>query len=626
MKQGMKTFRWGSTIALACAALVGLVTACNTHPVEIALATDRVSVNKDKSVDAAAEVDILWVIDNSGSMCDAQESLRSNFDAFIDEIANRNIDFHIGVTTTHMDAISQEKVARPGHLQSMPQPDPAVNEKCVGEPGTSASGTDGYSAFRQNLELAVSCTKSPSEWEHLLDVTNEEIECHLNQDCNGEDAASWELFPTASDGTQPYGGMPKADSPYKDIPKVLRADDYRTSDGAIDVAKLEQDFACMSMVGTRGYWVEKGLSAAKKAVSPDMTGGPYDPESDNPPDAPNHGLLRQNSNFAMIFVTDENDCSHDGSLDEGTACGDSVCEFAQNPNLQDSPMLSTEKLADDFLENLRESKARDDNFDGDGIVLASFHGRWKRFGEDTDYPEGQPMRPEECTPDLTAEPAEEKLKAHSCQTQWGAAFSGDRYDRWLRNFPQANIFPKPDSDPNKPLDGLMCAPENIPGELKDLGDTIAGSVSECITDVPYECEQADECPDFMFGGGTPSCVQFGQSDQSYCESGVQVRLYPAEGSEKTADDVEAHPYCIPDSFNSSVTPGGCVISRDRYSLETCGGLDSAIDLVWSSDTPYEDLIGYEVEMVYALVPREDDSDNSAANNSTANNSSADAGN
>ncbi len=47
-----------------------------------------------------AKLDILWVIDNSGSMGNDQEALGNNFDAFISEFVNKNIDFQMAITTT----------------------------------------------------------------------------------------------------------------------------------------------------------------------------------------------------------------------------------------------------------------------------------------------------------------------------------------------------------------------------------------------------------------------------------------------------------------------------------------------------------------------------------------------
>jgi hypothetical protein len=47
-----------------------------------------------------AKVDILWVMDNSGSMGDEQEALASNFNTFINNFLERDVDFQMAVTTT----------------------------------------------------------------------------------------------------------------------------------------------------------------------------------------------------------------------------------------------------------------------------------------------------------------------------------------------------------------------------------------------------------------------------------------------------------------------------------------------------------------------------------------------
>ncbi len=46
------------------------------------------------------EVDILWVIDNSGSMADEQAKLAENFPAFMEFFLESGLDYHIGVTST----------------------------------------------------------------------------------------------------------------------------------------------------------------------------------------------------------------------------------------------------------------------------------------------------------------------------------------------------------------------------------------------------------------------------------------------------------------------------------------------------------------------------------------------
>ncbi len=50
--------------------------------------------------EAVRAVDILWVVDNSGSMAQEQEKLRANFRQFIKFLNDNNVDFHIGVVTT----------------------------------------------------------------------------------------------------------------------------------------------------------------------------------------------------------------------------------------------------------------------------------------------------------------------------------------------------------------------------------------------------------------------------------------------------------------------------------------------------------------------------------------------
>src|SRR5688500_11827035 len=51
--------------------------------------------------------DILFVVDNSGSMADEQEILAANFDAFINQIAGAG-NYQIGIVTTDLDSQNGE--------------------------------------------------------------------------------------------------------------------------------------------------------------------------------------------------------------------------------------------------------------------------------------------------------------------------------------------------------------------------------------------------------------------------------------------------------------------------------------------------------------------------------------
>ncbi|HMV66803.1 MAG TPA: hypothetical protein PKA64_08135 [Myxococcota bacterium] len=50
------------------------------------------------------EVDILWVIDNSGSMSEEQKKLKDNFGEFIKFFVDSGLDWHIGIVSTDTDA------------------------------------------------------------------------------------------------------------------------------------------------------------------------------------------------------------------------------------------------------------------------------------------------------------------------------------------------------------------------------------------------------------------------------------------------------------------------------------------------------------------------------------------
>ena len=46
------------------------------------------------------KIDILWVIDNSGSMQTSQANVQANFQSFISEFEAKGLDFQMAVTTT----------------------------------------------------------------------------------------------------------------------------------------------------------------------------------------------------------------------------------------------------------------------------------------------------------------------------------------------------------------------------------------------------------------------------------------------------------------------------------------------------------------------------------------------
>lgn len=55
---------------------------------------------KQEAVLVSKKIDVLWVIDNSGSMKTSQDNLASNFQSFINKFDQQKYDFHMAVTTT----------------------------------------------------------------------------------------------------------------------------------------------------------------------------------------------------------------------------------------------------------------------------------------------------------------------------------------------------------------------------------------------------------------------------------------------------------------------------------------------------------------------------------------------
>ncbi|HSP77466.1 MAG TPA: choice-of-anchor D domain-containing protein [Myxococcaceae bacterium] len=61
-----------------------------------------------------ARVDVLFLVDNSGSMMDEQQSLGQNFAAFLSHAAEAGVDYHVAVTTTGLEASSGGWAVCPG--------------------------------------------------------------------------------------------------------------------------------------------------------------------------------------------------------------------------------------------------------------------------------------------------------------------------------------------------------------------------------------------------------------------------------------------------------------------------------------------------------------------------------
>ena len=106
---------------LAGAVVLGMVTlGCNRVPVDGVVDDLTVTVEGGLSNTAPVKLDILWVVDNSSSMCEEQNSLAANVQRFLDKFAQFNADLHMAVVTTN--AITESDAGRFHH--ELPPPFP----------------------------------------------------------------------------------------------------------------------------------------------------------------------------------------------------------------------------------------------------------------------------------------------------------------------------------------------------------------------------------------------------------------------------------------------------------------------------------------------------------------------
>lgn len=96
---------------------------------------------------AAAKIDVLWVVDNSSSMAEEQASLGRSFQIFIDNLINSGVDYHIAVTST--DASDQGKLHKGGT-------NPAVIDPQISNP---------QATFLQNVTVGISGAREEKAFE-----------------------------------------------------------------------------------------------------------------------------------------------------------------------------------------------------------------------------------------------------------------------------------------------------------------------------------------------------------------------------------------------------------------------------------------------------------------------------
>jgi hypothetical protein len=249
----MSRLKLGSTLTLLASAMaLTMVSGCLEHPlkpVELEKGSEedvslQLTVNKD--------VDVLFIIDNSGSMGEEQANLGANFPSFIDVLEKKGVEanYRIGVTTSDNG-----------------------NPWCPIGTTTPEGG---------KLVLS-SCTTRLGDFLFGADVDVQDLAC--NDICN-LDAAALEILPTTTDEDDTPSPRPWLENieGKKNIP---------------DTTSMSEAFACFGPQGVNGCGFESQLESMYLALTRAQTNTEA-----------SYGFLRASAILAIVIVSDEADCSY----------------------------------------------------------------------------------------------------------------------------------------------------------------------------------------------------------------------------------------------------------------------------------------------------------------------------
>lgn len=210
----------------------------------------EVIARKMAPVTPSSPVDILFVVDNSPSMSPKQKALASNISALIQKLEKNKLNYHIGVVSTDIGSTT-----------------------APGSPwGGSVGACDTYAGddgLLQNQACPLRTSGTPGAREACA------AQC-----------SDTKFVPT--DGTR---FISRTDGK-SNVPAALELD---PESGLMVDRGPEKAFKCIALLGDSGCGLESPLEAARRALDGHR--------------GENNGFLRKDSFLAVVFLTDEDDCS-----------------------------------------------------------------------------------------------------------------------------------------------------------------------------------------------------------------------------------------------------------------------------------------------------------------------------
>ncbi len=165
-----------------------------------------------------ADVDILWVVDNSPSMQQEQEEVGRRFAEFIGHLEDTNIDFHIGVITTDMDDDTDGRAV------------------LLGDPPVLSSNVPDYDLeFNERVQVGIDGSDQERGLEAAYQALTEPMISDANDGFLRRDAVLSIIFVSDENDCSDQGGLPASaggmacyDQADKLVPVRDYIDDFRT--------------------------------------------------------------------------------------------------------------------------------------------------------------------------------------------------------------------------------------------------------------------------------------------------------------------------------------------------------------------------------------------------------------
>jgi len=274
-------------ISAVCVVVFGIAISCQDYYFFNLPQKPTTEFNDFKSIETITKSDILFMIDNSGSMAQEQENLAKNLDKFINGIVSAQNDFHIGIVTTDVNYLP---------LDECPN-------------GVCTNGLDCIEAKEVTKVLRPGtkyCTKKCNSDSDCLpyDTSRNSVTPSVCADVKGFEAGQKYCIPENNGRLRSCKPSQQTCQYYSgEHPKVL-TNKVKSSVGDNNFMGIFRDNV---KLGINGSGFEKGLSAIRMALDRDWK----DPlTGENLVDHENVGFLRPDAKLTIIVISDEEDCSY----------------------------------------------------------------------------------------------------------------------------------------------------------------------------------------------------------------------------------------------------------------------------------------------------------------------------